>query len=49
MAAFGTRKVIMDTPAHIENRNIDATTKRDARVVEQKKLTNLQRPSTNGK
>ena len=51
MAKFGQRKVIMDTPAHIENRNIEARARRDERVTEQKatQKKDLQRPSTNGK
>lgn len=49
MAKFGQRKVIMDRPSRIENRNTEARAKRDERVAEQKKLTDLQRPSTNGK
>lgn len=51
MPKFGQRKVIMERPSRIENRNNEARAKRDARVTDQKALQKpkLQRPSTNGK
>lgn len=49
MAKFGERKVIMERPSKIENRNNEARTRRDQRVAEQKTITKLQRPSTGGK